>query len=129
MCEITEFNKNQEEFSNYIQKNIWVYGTRLLPLETTLPYVPEELKESCIDLYNFTYHLLSDMHNNITEYDLEPDYEADMVIDKKRLTFIFGFLKDLKILLVINLLSRQLNIKSSLKNLTTKASMLCQDMA
>ena len=58
------FDKNQTEFVNSIQQEAWEAGTRLMPLDVTLPYVPDELKSICVDLYNFTYDMLVDKYQN-----------------------------------------------------------------
>ena len=41
------FDKNQTKFKDCIQEKIWELGTQLLPLNITLPYVPNEYKSAC----------------------------------------------------------------------------------
>lgn len=90
-----KFDKNQKTFENYMQERIWEYGTRLVPLDITLPYVSDTLRDSCIDLYNFNSNLLEDMYHHYDEYGLAPDYEKDSINDKKRVDFYFYYLKGL----------------------------------
>jgi len=67
-------DKNNPDYNGAVQKTIWNYATNLLPLEITLPMIPEEMREPCTDMYNFTVALLNDMYKNTEEYGFGKKY-------------------------------------------------------
>ena len=66
-------NRNQKTFNTYMHRRIWGQWASLVPIEKTLPYVNEEYKNSCIDLYNFYSDVFYDMYENIELYNLLPN--------------------------------------------------------
>ncbi|MCL2433363.1 MAG: hypothetical protein FWD16_02450 [Clostridia bacterium] len=64
------FDKNQTVFPSEFQKNVWVLGRAVLPLDITLPgIIDAEMREGCIQIYRFTQELLEDMYNNPNKYN------------------------------------------------------------
>ena len=57
-------DKNNPDYNGEVQEHIWNIATNIIPLEVTLPMVPEELREPCIELYNFMNALYNDMYEN-----------------------------------------------------------------
>ena len=93
------FYKNQTAFKDCIQERIWELGTALLPLEITLPYVPDEYKSACENLYRFTYNILVDMYENPDEFGFAIDSSKQDYENKKQVEFYFwviGWLKNLQ---------------------------------
>ena len=92
------FDKNQTDFRDCIQEKVWELGANLLPLNITLPYVPNEYKSACEDLYNFTYNLLVDMYESPDCFGFMIDPSKQDYENKKQVEFYFwliGWLKDL----------------------------------
>lgn len=79
-------------FNDYLQEYISTLLTQLLPLDTTLPYVPDDMKESCEDLYHFFENLLYDMHGNYEEYGIYPDERLDTANNLKKADFYSYYL-------------------------------------
>lgn len=79
------FNPNQSEFSGENQHVIWQFGTHIVPLNISLADVDDlETKEGCIQIYDCTMEILSDMYNNPDWYKEKPrwytgDYLAWLV--------------------------------------------------
>ena len=86
------FDKNQTEFKDIIQEGIWEIGTRQVPLETTLPFIPEELKAACEDLHKFTNNLLADMYESPDSFGLEVNHSKSDEENKEQSKFYFNFL-------------------------------------
>ena len=63
-------DKNNPGYNGEMQEHIWNIATNIIPLEITLPMIPEELREPCIDLYNFMNALYNDMYENAAYYEL-----------------------------------------------------------
>ena len=82
----------KEDFNYYLQEYINTLLTQLLPLKTTLPYVSDDMKEACIDLYQFFRSLLNDMYQHYEEYDLLPDEKLGIVENLKRINFYYYYL-------------------------------------
>ncbi len=70
---IVIFDKNQTEFENCFQEEIWKLGTRLVPFEKSLPYIPDEYISACKDLYDFNQAFLTDMYVNPQSFDFGND--------------------------------------------------------
>ena len=62
------FDKNNLDYNGEMQKAIWDTAANLVPLEVTLPMIPEDLREPCIDFYNFSIAVLEDMYQDAEEY-------------------------------------------------------------
>ena len=92
------FDKNQTEFKDCIQEKVWELGTRLLPLDITLPYVPDEYKSACEDLYNFTHDILVDMYENPQNFGFVIDSTKSDYENKKQVEFYFWLMGWAKIL-------------------------------
>jgi len=86
------FDKNQTEFKDIIQEKIWELGARQLPLEVSLPFVPDELKPACTDFYNFTRDLLADMYENPIGFGFEIDPSQPGWMNVKQVEFYFWFI-------------------------------------
>ena len=86
------FDKNHRVFADCVMEKIWELGTRLLPLDLTLPYVPDELKTACADYYNFTYNLLADMYENPDSFGFVIDLAKNDHSNKGQVEFYFWFL-------------------------------------
>ncbi len=86
------FNKNQTVFKDCIQTKVWEIGTKLLPLDITLPYVPDEYKSACKDFYNFTYNLLTDMYENPDNFGFIIDSNKADYENQKQVEFYFWFI-------------------------------------
>ena len=90
-------DRNQETFDTYMHRRIWGQWASLVPIEKTLPFVDDEYKNSCIDLYNFFTAVFEDMYVNIESYDLLPNdipelsYEAKLLKKKPEMPFWFLF--------------------------------------
>jgi hypothetical protein len=83
------FDKNQIEFKDCIQEKVWELATRQVPLEITLPYVPDECKSACVDYYNFCQNLFAVMYENPELFGFEIDPSQPDWINKKQVEFYF----------------------------------------
>ena len=90
------FDKNQTTFKDCIQERVWELGTALLPIDVTLPYVPDEYKSACEDFYNFTYKILVDMYENPNKFGFSVDSSKQDYENKKQVEFYFWFISWLK---------------------------------
>jgi len=62
------FNKNQKEFQNNEQYEIWKWGVHILPLKVTLPCefknsLDNDMVESCIQMQKCLLEIMEDMYN------------------------------------------------------------------
>jgi hypothetical protein len=69
-------DKNNPDYTGEIQEFIWNIATNILPLEVTLPMVPDELREPCRDLYNFMRDLYNDMYANIEAFNFTSTHDV-----------------------------------------------------
>jgi len=86
------FDKNQIVFKDCIQERVWELGTALLPLEVTLPFVPDEYKSACEDLYHFTCNILTDMYENPDEFGFSIDSTQSEHKNRGQAEFYFWFI-------------------------------------
>ena len=67
------FDPNQTEFSSDFQRIIWQYGTHIVPLEISLADIEdEETREGCMQIYDCTMEILTDMYNHPEEHKERP---------------------------------------------------------
>jgi len=83
------FDVNRTEFKDCIQEAVWELGTRQLPLEMTLPFVPDEYKAACTDWYNFFQNLLADMYENPDRFGFEINLLQPEYMNKNQAGFCF----------------------------------------
>jgi hypothetical protein len=81
------FDKNQTDFKDCIREAVWELGTRQLPLEMTLSYVPDKLKSACTDWYNFNQNLFTDMYENPDRFGFEINPSQPGWVNKKQVVF------------------------------------------
>ena len=92
------FDRNQTHFDDCIQEKIWELATRLLPLEVTLPYVPDALKAACAQWHEFNQNLFADMRDNPSRFGFEIDPAQPDYMNKKQVEFyhwLIGGFKEL----------------------------------
>ncbi|GHU38331.1 hypothetical protein FACS1894105_12100 [Clostridia bacterium] len=64
------FDVNQTEFVSNYQKEVWVLGTHVIPLDVSLAKINDpELAEWCKQVYAVTMEILTDMYDNPQDYD------------------------------------------------------------
>ena len=63
--------KNNPCFSTPVEEQIWNLATNLVPLEVTLPMVPQQLHPACTAFYQFMTDLCNDMYEHTAVYGLE----------------------------------------------------------
>ena len=102
------FDKNLTVFKDCIQEKVWEIGTNLLPLDITLPYVPNEYKSACEDFYNFTYNLLVNMYENPDNFGFIVDSSKKDYENKKQVEFYFWLIGGL-----VNLVGNQYEMPSN----------------
>lgn len=61
-------DKNNPDYTTPVQESIWNATTDLVPLDVTLPMIPEEYHEACTQWYTFLTDLLNDMYIHTEEY-------------------------------------------------------------
>lgn len=67
------FDPNQTEFSNDYQLIIWQFGTHIVSPTVSLADVEdEETREGCMQIYDCTMEILTDMYNHPEEYTERP---------------------------------------------------------
>lgn len=81
------FDKNQTKFKDCIQEKVWELATRQVPLDVTLPYVPDEYKSACLDKYNFRQNLFAAMYENPDLFGFKMDPSQPDWINKKQVEF------------------------------------------
>ena len=83
------FDPNQTEFSSEYQRIIWQFGTHIVPPEVSLADVEdEETREGCMQIFNCTMEILTDMYHHPDEYTERPrwytgDYLAWLTTSSK----------------------------------------------
>lgn len=65
---MTVINKNNPDYTTPVQEAIWNAATDLVPLELSLPMIPEEYHEACTEYYRFITDLLNDMYIHTEDY-------------------------------------------------------------
>jgi len=83
------FDKNQIEFKDCIQQKVWELATRQVPLEITLPYVPDEYKSACADWYNFCQDLFAAMYDDPELFGFEIDPSKSTHQNTSQVEFYF----------------------------------------
>jgi len=79
------FNVNQTKFASENQRIVWQFGTHIVPLEISLADVDDpETREGCMQIYDCTMEILSDMYLHPESYKERPrwytgDYLAWLV--------------------------------------------------
>jgi hypothetical protein len=67
------FDVNQTEFTDDFQREVWRFGTHIVPLEVSLADVEdEETREGCKQIYDCTMEILADMYCHPEEYTQRP---------------------------------------------------------
>ncbi len=61
-------DKNNPDYQTPEQEAIWNAVTDLVPLDVTLPMIPEEYHEGCTQWHTFLTDLLNDMYTHTEEY-------------------------------------------------------------
>lgn len=61
-------DKNNPDYKTPVQEQIWNAATDLVPLEVSLPMIPEEYHEACTQWYSFLTDLLNDMYAHAEDY-------------------------------------------------------------
>lgn len=61
-------DKNNPDYQTPLQEEIWNAVTDLVPLEVSLPMIPEKYHEECTELYRFFTDLLNDMYTDSDPY-------------------------------------------------------------
>ena len=70
-------NLNQTEFSSDYQRIIWQYGTHIMPPEVSLTDVEDaETRAGCMQIYECTMEILTDMYNHPEAYKERPRWYA-----------------------------------------------------
>jgi hypothetical protein len=83
------FDLNKTEFTSDYQREIWQFGVHITPPSVSLADVEnEEVREGCMQIYDCTMEILSDMYNHSEDYKERPrwytgDYLAWLVNGNK----------------------------------------------
>lgn len=87
--ELVNFDVNQTMFPSEQSKKIWHTGKHILPLEITLASITgTEMRDGCIQIYQLTNELYSDMYRNPERY---PQTTMDFIFNR---LITFGALID-----------------------------------
>jgi hypothetical protein len=78
-----KFDPEQTEFASDYQRRVWNIGVHIVPLDVSLADVTDpETCEACMQIYDFTTDLISDMYENWEDYAPVPvDHYVDRVFE------------------------------------------------
>jgi len=82
-------DKDNPSYNSEVQEAVWNTAANLVPLEITLPLIPEKLHKPCIDLYNFTKDILNDLYENADEYGITSTENNAVIFYFWHLVFMF----------------------------------------